>query len=50
MFLDAKPAATAVPDRYEERLVTSVESPTALAFTPDGRMLVTTKPGQLHVY
>ena len=25
-------------------------SPTALAFTPDGRMLITTQPGQLRVY
>ena len=51
MFLAAKPpAAAAIPARFEERLVMSVESPTALAFTPDGRMLVTTKPGQLRVY
>jgi len=28
----------------------SVDSPTALAFTPDGRLLVTTAPGKLRVY
>jgi glucose/arabinose dehydrogenase len=30
--------------------VASVASPTALAFTPDGRMLITTQTGQLRVY
>jgi glucose/arabinose dehydrogenase len=28
----------------------NVGSPTALAFTPDGRLLITTQPGQLRVY
>ena len=28
----------------------SVAAPTAFAFTPDGRMLITTQPGQLRVY
>ena len=45
----AKPAA-ALPSGFEDGLVTSVDNPTALAFAPDGRMLVTSKPGQLWVY
>ena len=48
-FLYAKPAA-AVPDGFEDGLVMSVDAPTALAFTPDERMLVTSKSGQLRVY
>jgi glucose/arabinose dehydrogenase len=39
-----------VPAGFTEDHVTNVRSPTALAFTPDGRMLVTSKPGQLYVY
>ena len=50
IFLGAKPASAAVPSGFEDRLVASIESPTALAFTPDGRMLVTDKVGQLWVY
>jgi glucose/arabinose dehydrogenase/PKD repeat protein len=43
-------AATTLPAGFAETLVTSVASPTALAFTPDGRLLITTQPGQLYVY
>lgn len=50
LLLDAKSAAASVPQGFVDRDVTSVEKPTALAFTPDGRMLITTKPGQLRVY
>ncbi len=32
-----------------EKKVADVPAPTALDFTPDGRMLVTSKPGQLYV-
>ena len=35
---------------FSDDLVTGVASPTALAFTPDGRLLITTQPGQLRVY
>ena len=49
-FLYAEPAAAAIPDGFEDGFVTSVEAPTALAFTPDGRMLVTSKAGQVRVY
>ena len=54
-----KPAA-ALPDGFTDTLVTDSSDtlvndpspllPTALAFTPDGRMLVTSKPGKLYVY
>lgn len=47
---DALSATTAVPTNFSDELVASVASPTALAFTPDGRMLITTQPGQLRVY
>ncbi len=47
---EAAPAAASVPSDYEDTLVTNVFLPTALAWTPDGRMLVTTQPGQLQVY
>jgi glucose/arabinose dehydrogenase/PKD repeat protein len=36
--------------KFENTLVASVPSPTAFAFTPDGRMLITTKNGQVYVY
>jgi glucose/arabinose dehydrogenase len=43
-------AATAVlPLNFSDSLVASVPEPTALAFVPDGRMLVTSQPGVLHV-
>ncbi|MBA2736960.1 MAG: PQQ-dependent sugar dehydrogenase, partial [Pyrinomonadaceae bacterium] len=42
-------AATLPPD-FEDALVAAVASPTALAFTPDGRLLITTQQGQVHVY
>jgi glucose/arabinose dehydrogenase len=43
------PAAT-VPPGFTDVLLFNLGSPTALAFTPDGRMLVTTQSGQLRVY
>jgi glucose/arabinose dehydrogenase len=46
-----RPAAAAtLPSGFEDQLLASVREPTALAFTPDGRMLVATQPGQLRVY
>jgi glucose/arabinose dehydrogenase/PKD repeat protein len=50
LFLHVTPATASVPAGFEEKVVASVPSPTALAFTPDGRMLVTSKPGQVWVY
>jgi glucose/arabinose dehydrogenase/PKD repeat protein len=42
-------ALSAVPAGFEDALVAAIAFPTALAFTPDGRLLVTTQPGQLRV-
>jgi glucose/arabinose dehydrogenase len=42
-------AATAFPPGFADRLVSAVPEPTALAFTPDGRLLVTTQPGRIRV-
>ena len=41
---------SAVPPDFEDALVASVGGPTALAFTPDGRLLITTQGGQVRVY
>lgn len=41
---------SALPDGFTDELVTNIGSPTALAFTPDGRLLITTQTGQLRVY
>jgi glucose/arabinose dehydrogenase len=49
-FLDVSPVAAAVPSGFENRLVTDIQQPTAMAFLPDGRMLVTTQPGFLQTY
>jgi glucose/arabinose dehydrogenase len=48
-LLFARPATTLPPD-FVDSPVTNVPAPTALAFTPDGRLLVTSKSGQLHVF
>lgn len=42
--------AFALPPDFQDSLVTIVGSPTALAFTPDGRLLITRQTGQLRVY
>jgi glucose/arabinose dehydrogenase len=42
-------ANAAVPAGFEDIQVAALASPTGLAFTPDGRLLVTTQPGQLHI-
>jgi glucose/arabinose dehydrogenase len=39
-----------VPTGFQDSLVASVAGPTALAFTPDGRLLITTQTGRLRVY
>src|SRR5829696_2724927 len=43
-------AAATLPSGFEDQLLASTSKPTALAFTPDGRMLVATQPGQLRIY
>jgi len=45
----AEPALAPVPNEFDDRLVADVPGPTALAFTPDGRMLVTSKSGKVWV-
>jgi glucose/arabinose dehydrogenase len=49
LCLYVKPAET-VPGGFSDTRVTDSFLPTALDFTPDGRMLVTSKTGQLYVY
>src|SRR6476661_10886985 len=46
----ATTAAAAVPTGFSDTQIASVDSPTGLAFTPDGRMLVTSQHGQIRVY
>ena len=51
LFLHENPVSAAdTPPDFTDTRVTSVDSPTALAFTPDGRLLVTSEPGRLWVY
>ena len=53
LLLSSKLSVTkvsAVPPDFEDALVAAVGGPTALAFTPDGRMLITTQGGQVRVY
>jgi glucose/arabinose dehydrogenase len=52
LLLDAGPASAAtVPNGFEDtEVVTDAALPSALAFTPDGRLLITTLTGQLRVH
>jgi glucose/arabinose dehydrogenase/chitodextrinase len=43
-------AQATLPAGFEDQLVASVNQPTGLAFTPDGRLLITEKPGRLRVF
>ena len=43
-------AGITLPAGFTDELVATIGAPTALAFTPDGRLLITTQPGQLRVY
>jgi glucose/arabinose dehydrogenase/PKD repeat protein len=43
-------AASLLPGFSESLVVGGVEKPTALAFTPDGRLLIATQPGPLYVF
>lgn len=40
----------ALPAGFTDTLVTAVGAPTAMAFTPDGRILITSQSGALRVY
>jgi glucose/arabinose dehydrogenase len=42
-------SAPTLPTGFTDELVVGVGAPTALAFTPDGRMLITTQTGSLRV-
>ena len=42
--------AQSLPTGFSDALVTAVGAPTALAFTPDGRMLITSQNGSLRVF
>jgi glucose/arabinose dehydrogenase len=43
-------AHAALPTYFVDELVANVPQPTALAFMPDGRMLITSQSGSLYVY
>src|SRR5262245_61135567 len=43
-------AFAAPPTGFADTVLASVTLPVGLDFTPDGRMLVTTKPGQVYAY
>jgi glucose/arabinose dehydrogenase len=43
-------APAAVPAGFSDTLLVNLAEPTALTFTPDGRMLITTQDGQLRVF
>jgi glucose/arabinose dehydrogenase/PKD repeat protein len=49
-IIAAAASAITLPPGFTDELVASIGSPTALAFTPDGRLLITTQPGRLWVY
>jgi glucose/arabinose dehydrogenase/PKD repeat protein len=49
-ILAASAGAITLPAGFTDEQVTPIGSPTAIAFTPDGRLLITTQPGQLRVY
>jgi glucose/arabinose dehydrogenase len=43
-------ADISVPSGFVDALVAEVPQPTALASTPDGRLLIATQPGRLHIF
>ncbi|MEN3312724.1 MAG: hypothetical protein V7645_2053, partial [Actinomycetota bacterium] len=49
LSLPAAATAAVLPAGFTDSLVASVPAPTALAFTPDGRLLVTSQSGTLRV-
>ena len=49
VLLPSSPAQAAVPAEFEDVVVADVNGPTDIDFTPDGRLLVTSKGGQLWV-
>jgi uncharacterized repeat protein (TIGR01451 family) len=49
-LLPAPTSAASVPPGFQDTVITTVGGATALAFTPDGRLLITAKTGALRVY
>src|SRR5215204_914907 len=49
-MLDRGRGRAAVPSQFEDVVITNVSSPTGLAFTPDGRLLIATQSGRLRIY
>jgi glucose/arabinose dehydrogenase len=47
--LDESQEPITLPPNFVDRAVAAVGAPTGLAFTPDGRLLVTTQPGTVRV-
>ena len=50
LAVDQPEAHAVVPAGFDDVLLTTVGSPTGIAFTPDGRLLITTQPGRLRIY
>ncbi len=48
--LSTRTASAAVPSGFEDTFLTTVSGPTDLTWTPDGRMLIIGKDGQVRVY
>lgn len=48
--LDRGSSPTGLPSQFEDVVITNVSAPTALAFTPDKRMLITSQSGRLRIY
>ena len=46
----SSPVRADLPANFVDELVANVTYPTALAFTPDGRLLIASQGGSLHVY
>jgi uncharacterized repeat protein (TIGR01451 family) len=46
----ATASEAAPPPGFEDTVITQFSGPTALAFTPDGRLLITAKTGRLRVF
>src|SRR6185436_17285038 len=47
--VEARPTLT-VPAGFTDTFLANISAPTALAFTPDGRLLIATQYGALRVY
>jgi glucose/arabinose dehydrogenase len=50
ILAQARPSPAAIPAGFADTLVTAIGSPTDIAFTPDGRLLITRQTGSLRVF